>query len=120
MKLAKNNPAGRKRFVAQLDAHSVLLLVHLQNDFCPGGALPIAGGDEIIPLVNDYIQQFAAQGSPIIATRDWHPPNHCSFKEQGGPWPSHCVQGSWGAQFHSDLKIPPGTLFVSGATDPKQ
>ena len=52
-----------------------------------------------------------------MATRDWHPENHCSFKEQGGPWPSHCIQGSRGSQFHPDLKMPPGTLIVSGATN---
>ena len=98
----------------------MLLLVHLQNDFCPGGALAVTGGDEVIPVANECVRLFASQGVPIVATRDWHPANHCSFKEQGGPWPVHCVQGSRGAQFHSDLQIPPGTMIISGATSPER
>ena len=104
----------------QPDSKSVLLLVHLQNDFCPGGALAVSEGDQIIPLVNQYIGLFRSQGLPIIATRDWHPSNHCSFTEQGGVWPVHCVQGSWGAQFHADLHIPNGSLIISGATNPQK
>lgn len=102
------------------DRNSVLILVHLQNDFCPGGALPVKEGDTIISLINRYIGLFRSQGLPVIATRDWHPSNHCSFKEQGGIWPVHCVQGSRGAQFHADLHIPTGSLIISGATNPKQ
>jgi len=98
----------------------VLLLTDLQVDFCPGGALGVPGGDEIIKTVNDYVRFFHSRKLPIIATRDWHPPNHCSFKEQGGPWPVHCVQISRGAQFHPDLIVPPGTAIVSKATDPKK
>ncbi len=98
----------------------MLLLTDLQVDFCPGGALGVPGGDEIIETVNDYVRFFHSQRVPIIATRDWHPPNHCSFKEQGGPWPVHCVQTSRGAQFHPDLIVPPGTAIVSKATDPKK
>ena len=106
--------------IPQPDRKSVLLLVHLQNDFCPGGALAVPGGDEIIPLANTWIEIFARQGFTVVATRDWHPANHCSFKEQGGPWPPHCVQGSFGSQFHPGLKMPPGTLIVSGATNPQK
>jgi len=98
----------------------LLLLTDLQVDFCPGGALGVPGGDEIIKTVNDYVRFFHSQRVPIIATRDWHPPNHCSFIEQGGPWPVHCVQTSRGAQFHPDLIVPPGTAIVSKATDPKK
>ncbi len=100
------------------DRQSVLLLVHLQNDFCPGGALPVPEGDHVIPIANAWIRVFASQGYGVVATRDWHPSNHCSFQEQGGPCPSHCVQGSFGAQFHPGLNMPPGTLIVSGATHP--
>lgn len=99
---------------------SALILVHLQNDFCPGGALPVTEGDTIIPLINHYISLFQSEGLPVIATRDWHPPDHCSFKEQGGMWPVHCVQGSRGAQFRADLHIPNGSLIISGATNPKK
>ena len=120
MKLA--NPASDKYSgtIPQPDKKSVLLLVHLQNDFCPGGALAVPGGNEIMALANACIQLFLSQGIPVVATRDWHPANHCSFKEQGGPWPPHCVQGSFGAQFHPELQLPPGTLIVSGATNPKK
>ncbi len=123
MKIAKSktgtDPKSRST-IPQPDRKSVLLLVHLQNDFCPGGALAVPGGDAIIPLANACIQLFSDQGFSVIATRDWHPANHCSFKEQGGPWPLHCVQGSFGSQFHPELRVPPGTLIVSGATNPKK
>lgn len=120
MKLSRQTSAAKTGAVPQPDRQSVLLLVHLQNDFCPGGALPVAQGDAVIPLANMYIEYFVSHGFSVVATRDWHPANHCSFKEQGGPWPPHCVQGSWGAQFHPALKLPPGTLIISGATDPKK
>jgi nicotinamidase/pyrazinamidase len=108
------------RKVPQPDIGSALLLVHIQNDFCPGGALAVPGADAIIPLANTLISRFHDKKLPILATRDWHPATHCSFHEQGGPWPVHCVQGSRGAQFHPDLVLPPGTLVISGATDPKR
>ncbi len=121
MKLAKSESERKNRAAVPLpDRKTVLLLVHLQQDFCPGGALPVPEGDRVIPVANDWIRMFAAQGYGIVATRDWHPPDHCSFQEQGGSCPPHCVQGSWGAQFHPDLNMPPGTLIVSVATHPKQ
>ena len=120
MRLNTQSDGGQIGKVPRPDRESLLLLVHLQNDFCPGGALAVPGGDEIIPLINQYMQYFVSQGSSLLATRDWHPANHCSFVEQGGPWPPHCVQGSRGAQFHPDLRLPPGLMIVSGATNPKQ
>ena len=123
MKLAKSANQTKNKLhsgIPQPDKKSVLLLVHLQNDFCPGGALAGKGGDQVIPIANDLIRLFAGEGFGIVATRDWHPENHCSFKGQGGPWPPHCVQGSRGSQFHTDLKMPPGTLIVSGATNPRK
>jgi nicotinamidase/pyrazinamidase len=102
------------------DKQSVLLVGDIQVDFCPGGALGVPGGDQIIPIINRAIAFFHARQFPIIAIRDWHPSNHCSFTAQGGPWPLHCVQGSRGAQFHPDLLLPPGTVVVSKATDPKR
>ncbi len=77
-------------------------------------------GGNLIPVINAYIKHFSRQGWPILATRDWHSPNHCSFTEQGGPYPTHCVQGSRGAQFHSDLVMPPGMMVISKGTDPKK
>ena len=123
MKLAKapSGPATKRQTAASPpDRQSVLLLVHLQNDFCPGGSLPVPEGDHVIPVANAWIHMFASQGYGIVETRDWHPSNHCSFQEQGGPCPSHCVQGSFGAQFHPDLNMPPGTFIVSGGTHATQ
>ena len=106
--------------VPQPDQQSALLLVDLQNDFFPGGALAVPEANSLIPLINAYIKHFSRQGWPILATRDWHPANHRSFTEQQGPWPAHGVQGSRGAQFHSDLVLPPGMMVISKGTDPKK
>lgn len=78
---------------------SALLFVDIQNDFCPGGALGVSEGDQIIPVVNSLIKKFPL----VVATQDWHPPDHISFKEKGGPWPPHCVQGTRGAELHPDI-----------------
>ncbi len=92
-----------------------LIIVDLQNDFCPGGSLAVAEGDQIVPLVNDLIEQFARAGQPIFATRDWHPTGHISFEAQGGIWPPHCVQQTHGAQFHPDLRLPfDATIITKG------
>ncbi|MFO0733116.1 MAG: isochorismatase family protein [Nitrospiraceae bacterium] len=81
----------------QLQQGDALIVVDVQNDFLPGGALGISGGDRIVPILTAYIARFQARGLPIFVTRDWHPPNHCSFLPQGGPWPPHCVAGSSGS-----------------------
>ncbi len=99
---------------------SALVIVDVQNDFIPGGALPVPDGDKVIDPLNQYIQLFRQQGRPIFATRDWHPPNHISFKEYGGIWPPHCIQNSWGAEFHPNLKLPKDTIIISKATDPNK
>ena len=104
----------------QPDKQSALILVHLQNDFFPGGSLSVQNGDHILPQVNQYIGYFQHQQAAIMATRDWHPSNHCSFQEAGGPWAPHCVQGSRGAQFHANLHLPTGSLIISGATNPNK
>ena len=80
----------------------------------------IPEGNNLVPVINAYIKHFSRQGWPILATRDWHPPNHSSFAEQGGPCPTHCIQGSRGAQFHSDLVMPPGMMVISKGTDLKK
>jgi nicotinamidase/pyrazinamidase len=92
---------------------AALILVDVQNDFCPGGALAVKDGDQIVPVLNRYIDQFRKAGLPIFATRDWHPEKTTHFKSGGGPWPPHCIQGSKGAQFHPDLKLPADVLIVS-------
>jgi len=88
-----------------ITAESALIIIDMQNDFMPGGALPVKDGDKIIPVINKYISKFRKRNRPIYATRDWHPEKHISFKEEGGPWPKHCIQNTWGAEFHKDLKI---------------
>ena len=99
----------------KIDSHTALVVVDIQNDFCPSGALPVADGDKVVPVLNKYIQLFRSASAPIIYTRDWHPPDHSSFKAQGGPWPPHCVQGSEGAKFRSDLLQPAEGEIVSKA-----
>ena len=97
-----------------------LIVVDVQNDFLPGGSLAVAGGDEVVAPLNAYLAAFARAGLPIFATRDWHPPDHCSFRTRGGPWPPHCVAGSAGARFAPGLALPPSTVVVSKDTLPEQ
>lgn len=91
-----------------------LILVDVQNDFCPGGALAVDGGDQIVPIINKLIPHF----SLVISTQDWHPANHISFKERGGPWPPHCVQGSRGADLHSALRTDSIAHYFRKASTP--
>lgn len=93
-----------------------LLIVDVQNDFCAGGALPIAGGEEIIPTLNRWIAAATARGVPIYASRDWHPAGHTSFRASGGPWPPHCLQDSDGARFHPALALPPDAVRITKGT----
>ena len=101
-----------------LAEHDALLIVDLQNCFLPGGSLGVSRGDRVIEPLNDAIQIFLGKNLPVFLSRDWHPPNHISFKEQGGPWPDHCVQNTEGAEFSSLLKIPAGALVFSKGSDP--
>lgn len=96
-----------------LKAGDALLIVDVQKDFCPGGALPVEGGDEIIPVLNRWIAAAAAKDVPIYASRDWHPADHISFQGQGGPWPPHCIQDSEGARFHPKLDLPATAVIVT-------
>lgn len=89
-----------------------LIIVDMQNDFLPGGNLPVTEGDVIVPILNDYISVFLQHNLPIYATRDWHPPDHCSFQTQGGPWPPHCIAGSLGADFAPGLRLPDAEKFT--------
>ena len=101
-----------------MDTTTALVVVDLQNDFCPGGSLAVQGGNEIIPAVNRVIAWFSARGLPIFASRDWHPEKTVHFRTFGGPWPPHCVQGTRGAEFHPDLLLPPEVRIVSKGTRP--
>ncbi|MEM3606639.1 MAG: isochorismatase family protein, partial [Candidatus Bathyarchaeia archaeon] len=102
----------------KVDKESALIIVDVQNDFLPGGALPVPNGDKVIPILNKYIELFNKVGAAIFATRDWHPPNHISFKTQGGIWPPHCIQNSKGAEFASNLKLPKNVNIISKAVNP--
>ena len=103
-----------------IDKRDALIIVDVQRDFCPGGTLPVPNGDAVVPVLNGYIKIFRKAGASIYATRDWHPPNHASFKEKGGIWPTHCVQGTEGAKFHPELELPKVAVVVSKATDPEK
>ena len=100
----------------QPEPGDALLVVDVQNDFMPGGALGVRRGDEILPRINRLIDRWSAAGLPVLLTRDWHPADHCSFAAQGGPWPVHCVAGTPGARFASSLHVPEGAQVVSKAT----
>ncbi len=90
-----------------------LLLVDVQEDFCPGGALPVGDGDRIVPVINRWIGIFAEHGLTVFASRDWHPEHHLSFDREGGPWPRHCVQDTPGAGFHKDLRLPASATVIT-------
>jgi len=95
-----------------------LSVTDIQNDFLPGGALGVSGGDEVIPLTNRVIALFRNAGLPIFITRDWHPAHHSSFKEKNGPWPPHCVQDTKGAEFAAGLTVPEKAVIISKGSDP--
>jgi nicotinamidase/pyrazinamidase len=90
-----------------------VLVVHVQVDFCPGGALPAPGGDKVVPVLNRWIEAAQELGIPVYASRDWHPQRHVSFQTEGGEWPPHCLQDSEGARFHPDLRLPPKVVMVT-------
>lgn len=95
-----------------MNLKKAFLIVDVQNDFCPGGALGIPEANMIIPAINKYIKIFSKRKFPIIATRDWHPAKTSHFKDFGGVWPVHCIQNTRGAAFHPGLKLPKETIFV--------
>jgi len=98
-----------------LDKDDALLVIDMQVDFLPGGALGVAAGHEVVAPINHLIALYREQGLPIVASRDWHPGDHCSFAEQGGPWPPHCVAGTPGAEFTAELALPDDAIVVSKA-----
>lgn len=96
---------------ARLD--DALLVIDVQRDFMPGGTLAVPHGDAVVMPLNRYLRYWMDRGLATFATRCWHPPDHCSFAAQGGPWPPHCVAGTPGAAFATGLALPETTVVVS-------
>jgi nicotinamidase/pyrazinamidase len=92
------------------------LLVDVQRDFLPGGALAVREGDQVVPILNRYIALARRNHIPVFASRDWHPSDHCSFAARGGPWPPHCIAGTDGARIAADLELPDDAILVDKAT----
>lgn len=95
-----------------------LIVVDVQNDFCPGGKLPVEDGDQVVPELNKWLDRAREKDVPVFASQDWHPEGHASFKESGGDWPEHCVQGTRGAAFHPELDLPQDATVVRKGADP--
>ena len=93
-----------------------LLIVDVQNDFLPDGALAVPHGNHVVGVLNGYLKLFTSRKLPVFATRDWHPADHGSFLQQGGPWPAHCIAGSLGAEFADELQLPENVVVISKAT----
>ena len=88
------------------DEHTALVVVDVQNDFAdPGGSLYVREGEKVVPVINEQVEQARAQGAMIVYTQDWHPESTPHFQKDGGIWPVHCVQGTWGAELHPDLEV---------------
>ena len=100
----------------RLQDSDALLIVDVQRDFLPGGALAVDAGDEVVPALATLNERFTASGLTVVASRDWHPPDHCSFRASGGTWPPHCVAGTPGAEIDDDLGLGPETHVVDKAT----
>ena len=100
----------------QLQPDDALIIVDVQLDFCPGGALPIVDGDKVVEPLNAWIAAAAAANVPVFASRDWHPAGHLSFAPHGGDWPVHCLQDDPGAVFHPDLALPQDAIVVTKGT----
>ncbi len=104
----------------ELTSRDALLLVDVQNDFCPGGALAVPDGDAVAPELNRWLAAARRAGARVFASRDWHPANHVSFRPRGGPWPPHCVHDTEGAAFCAELRLPDDAVIVSKADDPNR
>ncbi|MFB0526743.1 MAG: nicotinamidase [bacterium] len=101
-----------------MESRKALLIVDVQNDFCPGGALAVPEGDKIVPILNKCMMIFSRKKWPIFASRDWHPKESKHFKKFGGPWPEHCIQNTRGARLHPNLRLPKETIILSKGMDP--
>jgi nicotinamidase/pyrazinamidase len=94
-----------------------LIVVDVQNDFCPGGSLAVSHGDEVVAPLNKLMKEFLDRGEPVYKTRDWHPEKTKHFTAYGGTWPAHCVQNTRGAEFHPDLIDDPRINVISKGFD---
>lgn len=101
----------------KLSTNDALVVVDVQNDFCPGGALAVEQGDRVVPILNRWIERAQGGGAVITASRDWHPADHVSFTDRGGPWPVHCVEHTSGAAYHPDLRLPEQTIEILKGRD---
>jgi nicotinamidase/pyrazinamidase len=101
------------RMEEALQEGDCLLIIDVQNDFCPGGALPVEEGDKLVPVLNQWINAARKKNILIYAARDWHPIRHVSFKTEGGEWPPHCIGDTEGAAFHVDLQLPDDVMKVT-------
>jgi len=100
----------------ELTERRALVVVDVQNDFCPGGSLAVERGDEVVAPLNRLIEEFLERGEPVYKSRDWHPAKTKHFAAYGGTWPVHCVQNTRGAEFHPDLLDDPRIRVVSKGT----
>lgn len=104
----------------EIRPNDALIVVDVQNDFCPGGALAVKEGDKVVPIINRLRPHF----EHVYFTRDWHPSDHCSFDDDpkfvDGSWPPHCIQNTPGAEFHGDLHVPVDAEIISAATEPDE
>lgn len=92
--------------MAKYDPDTALIVVDMQNDFAdPGGSLYVSQGEEVVPVINREIELASRAGAAVVYTQDWHPPSTPHFAKDGGIWPVHCVQGTWGAEFHPQLHV---------------
>ncbi|MFH1458151.1 MAG: nicotinamidase [Candidatus Omnitrophota bacterium] len=103
-----------------MKAKKALLIIDLQNDFCPQGALAVPQGDKIVSNLNRYIRIFSKKKWPVFATRDWHPVKTKHFNSFGGVWPVHCLANTQGAQFHAGLKLPREAILLYKGMDPEK
>ena len=101
-----------------MQAPMALIIVDVQNDFCPGGTLAVPDGDRVVAPLSRLAKRFAAAGLPVFASRDWHPQDTSHFQSFGGPWPVHCVRDTPGAAFHPDLHLPETAVVLSKGMDP--
>ena len=99
------------------DKKKALIVVDVQNDFCPGGSLAVATGDEVVAPLNELMKEFLDRGEPVFKTRDWHPPTAKHFAAYGGTWPVHCVRNTPGAEFHPGLFDDPRITIISKGID---
>lgn len=107
----------KKQDKFKLRQDDALIIVDVQKDFLPGGSLAVPEGDQVIPTLNRYIEKARSKNLHVYATRDWHPINHSSFLEQGGPWPPHCVAGTEGAEFAEGLNLSQDLEVISKAIE---